>query len=518
ELPAFGQLDIVKTGVATLRSRGVNLWLFIQNIAQLNSIYDEDVARTIIGNSSVLQFIANDELNELEYISKLIGEEFYDVPSVSISEGTSETNANAVANTHTINNSASIAKTQGTADTTAEAKSSQWSTAIQKNRNTNHSIQKTSVKGTGSQISNSKTNNTGTGNTYERQGLFNKNTHKNNNKGHSAGSGYSQSEQSSISDGTGITKGVGWGLSNTKGGGQSNTTSHTDNRSTTDTQTHGEAFGETHTQTKSNTNSVNRTVTVKKERMKIETVRTIREKLSGPNQLLKIRGYQPFFTPKMSYFARYADTKTLIFPDLASIISFDIYYEILHAVNFKPVQVDFKEYESIQSLDLMWNKTKRTKPYDTIRSCAHFLYKILPLQLDNLKKIKALPLNIDLNKWNELIGALGGFVAILNDNTCNSEYSSLINSYKIYNQQSAWFTSFKYLNKEKIEDVKKEVPFQKLRFDNGQIFYGQTELSPNDVQWLSEKSVIITQPLQKAICNEFKAVKTILDVYNSFTV
>src|SRR5690606_36596873 len=52
ELPAFGQLDIISKGMATLRGRGINLWLFIQNMGQLQDIYGEKKARTIIGNAA----------------------------------------------------------------------------------------------------------------------------------------------------------------------------------------------------------------------------------------------------------------------------------------------------------------------------------------------------------------------------------------------------------------------------------------------------------------------------------
>ena len=83
ELPAFGQLDIVSNGMATLRGRGINLWLFIQNIAQLEATYGKEKTKVIIGNTSFLQVFGSTELEELEYLARLVGEEFHDVKSIS---------------------------------------------------------------------------------------------------------------------------------------------------------------------------------------------------------------------------------------------------------------------------------------------------------------------------------------------------------------------------------------------------------------------------------------------------
>ncbi|MCB0539858.1 MAG: type IV secretory system conjugative DNA transfer family protein, partial [Bacteroidetes bacterium] len=122
ELPAFGQLDIISSGMATLRGRGLNLWLFIQNLAQLESTYGKEKMRTIIGNASALQVFASKELEELEYFSRLIGEEFYDVQSVSITETVTEGTSTTTGTSHTVSNSESISHTTGTSDSTTESK------------------------------------------------------------------------------------------------------------------------------------------------------------------------------------------------------------------------------------------------------------------------------------------------------------------------------------------------------------------------------------------------------------
>lgn len=313
ELPAFGQLDIVSSGMATLRGRGVNLWLFIQNLAQLDAIYGKEMARVIIGNAACLQVFNSTELEELEYLSRLIGEEFYDIQSVTISE--SETKGHTVTKgvTHTVSNSESLTKTHGTSDTLSEAVTINWSKAFGKSWNNSQSTQR------GGNQSFNKGKNQGGGKGFKRNLLWSTDVTRNENEGSSEtyGTGTNWSKGESQSQGENITK--------TQGGGETRTAGSGRQESNSITSQGGTSKAVQESQADSSSSTAGRSVTVKKERMKIETVRTVREKLSGRNQLLYVRGYHPFFCPRMSYFVKHLDIDRFMFPDMAALASLDAF-------------------------------------------------------------------------------------------------------------------------------------------------------------------------------------------------
>lgn len=324
ELPAFGQLDIISKGMATLRGRGVNLWLFIQNMAQLDDIYGDKKARTIIGNAAVLQVFKSSELEELEYLSKLIGEEFYDVQTVTIGETQTSGTSTSEGVTHTISNSVSNAVSKGYTDTTSEATNINWSRSSGTSKNTSYSENTSSGYNTGTQRTKGSGDSQGVGSNYERNVLSSTQLGHNQNKSSSSNRSVSSSQGRNYSKSKGYTEGYGTTESRSEGGGQTSSYSHA--QSSTETRTHqeGTSEGKSRTETVSGSTARSRSISVKKERMKIEMVRSIREKLSDRNQLLQVRGQHPFFTPKMSYFVQFVDKERYMFPDMAALITPDI--------------------------------------------------------------------------------------------------------------------------------------------------------------------------------------------------
>jgi len=68
-----GSLEIVKNGIVTLRSEGIKLWVLIQNIGQLQAIYEEEWS-TFVGNSNVQVFgVKRGDMATAEWLSKTLG-------------------------------------------------------------------------------------------------------------------------------------------------------------------------------------------------------------------------------------------------------------------------------------------------------------------------------------------------------------------------------------------------------------------------------------------------------------
>ncbi len=304
ELPAFGQLDIISSGMATLRGRGVNLWLFIQNLAQLESTYGKEPARTIIGNVASLQVFESNELEELEYFTRVIGEDFFDVQSVTISESTTEGTSKTKGTSHTVSNSVSFSKTEGTSDTIGESVTTSW------NRSFGHSTNSGVTTNSGSSW------NSSSGASTPRNWLASTSGTNNSNSGSAWNWGKSRTS------GSGTNSSYSVGKQQSKSHSKTTTHSETVTNSKSESDTQSESF------TESSSFTLGRSVQVKKERMKLETVRSLRAKLSGKNQLLLIRGYQPFFCPRMSHFVKYQDTDRYMFPDMAAMISIDAFVEM----------------------------------------------------------------------------------------------------------------------------------------------------------------------------------------------
>lgn len=136
EFSAFGKLDMVKSGLATIRGRGANIWLFLQAIAQLESIYGDADARSIMSNAACLQVFGSTEHKELDYLSQVIGEEMFDVASVTIGRNTGRGTNQSTAVSETITNSESTSWGSGTQSSSSlQGTSSGW----QRNRNVSQS-------------------------------------------------------------------------------------------------------------------------------------------------------------------------------------------------------------------------------------------------------------------------------------------------------------------------------------------------------------------------------------------
>ena len=72
EFPALGHMKPIEEGIAYLAGYGCKLWLFAQDMGQLESVYGEHAARSIIANTNLQAFNNTDE-RTLELLSRMLG-------------------------------------------------------------------------------------------------------------------------------------------------------------------------------------------------------------------------------------------------------------------------------------------------------------------------------------------------------------------------------------------------------------------------------------------------------------
>ena len=73
EFARFGKLDSITSALATLRSKKVNICLFVQSVAQLDKIYGEEERRIIFDNCQLRAILRATDPNTQKYLSEMIG-------------------------------------------------------------------------------------------------------------------------------------------------------------------------------------------------------------------------------------------------------------------------------------------------------------------------------------------------------------------------------------------------------------------------------------------------------------
>lgn len=511
ELPTFGQLDIVSEGMATLRGRGINLWLFLQNISQLDDIYGESKAKTIIGNAASIQLFNSNELYELEYFVKLIGEEFFDVQSVGF--GTTETKGESTAKgtSNTISNSESVTHSKGTSDSVSEAHSINWSKSYSNSFNRSKTKNQSSTRSSGINRTNSVGSNDGTSKSVNRNGSQGFQNSNSNSSGSSKGWSKGSNKTRSTTKGSGETEGISFGETNTSGGGKTTTHAHTTNESYAYGETKGHSDTTSETFTESYSEATNRNVSVKQERMKIETIRSLREKLSNRNQLLQIRGHQPFFTPKMSYFVQFIDIKRYMFPDmlmLTELQNFDnIFQETLPTLETIDNGV-FKEEillldNIIREMEEHEEKAK-DNPYDNLAE--PILNKIISLVQNDAPKIIEKIESIKAVLGNQFaifdylsILLVGSFNRIEENNSSESFFDGAMHTLLFHLYQMQTYNDIPILEKEKLDEYQK-LPITDI-VDGKDVSIGSNgyALNKEDNKWLVQLYLPVVQKIASGL-------------------
>lgn len=214
----FFQLGPIPTITNTLtysRSFGLRLWLIVQDLNQLKTNYPE-AWETILGACGIKQFFGVNDLFTARYVSELIGEEEIDVPSISLTRTSSdtesvngsETNTQSLTRTTGTNKS----KTTGISGSTTHGFTSGISTSLTSGTSRNTSTNSGTSGGTSQGI------NEGTSSGENEGDSFGRNTGKNYNgndflaASRSAGesSGHNVGTNSSRSAGTSSGSNSGW--------------------------------------------------------------------------------------------------------------------------------------------------------------------------------------------------------------------------------------------------------------------------------------------------------------------
>lgn len=73
EFPRLGKIETITNGLATLRSKRIQIALFVQSKSQLNAIYGKDIAEVIADNCTYKAILKASEPNTQEWCSKLVG-------------------------------------------------------------------------------------------------------------------------------------------------------------------------------------------------------------------------------------------------------------------------------------------------------------------------------------------------------------------------------------------------------------------------------------------------------------
>lgn len=417
ELPSFGKLDIVLKGMPVLRGRGINLWLFVQNLAQLQEVYGKENARTIIGNSHCLQAFGVNELEELEYFVKLIGEDYFSVQTVGLNESETEGKSIAQGSSKTISSSRAFGQTVGTSDSIADAIGETWNESYTKGkqisqakalaRSRNEARTKSKNKGKG----NSQSTNEGTGESKkvgflgssDRTENSNEGTSNTTNTNSSIGKSYTSSKSETETDS--FTEGTNFGETKGTGGSKNTTNTRTTNNSTTETNTTSESDTTTYTETTNQSTTLGRSISVKYERLKIETVQSLRMKMSGGNQLIQIRNYPPFFIPKVKFFEKFNNQNRYLFPDMISKASTKSIAEVYQRVSSLQKLTLSDDIESeMATLEILSGYVSELDIYgtfETVETLDDVVTKTEPRKM--------------INSWNEYIqGDLESFYERIN--------------------------------------------------------------------------------------------------------
>ncbi|WP_432565034.1 VirD4-like conjugal transfer protein, CD1115 family [Kineococcus sp. SYSU DK003] len=86
EYANIGQIPNFVRLISTIRSRGMNAVVIVQNLAQLKSLHKDDW-QTVLGNCDSLLFLGGNETETAEYLSKRLGSETIKVEETSQSKG-----------------------------------------------------------------------------------------------------------------------------------------------------------------------------------------------------------------------------------------------------------------------------------------------------------------------------------------------------------------------------------------------------------------------------------------------
>lgn len=72
EFPTLGRLSAVETAIGLARGYGIQIWMFLQDIHQLNHLY-RDKAESFLANTGMQQYFIPNDITMAERISRRMG-------------------------------------------------------------------------------------------------------------------------------------------------------------------------------------------------------------------------------------------------------------------------------------------------------------------------------------------------------------------------------------------------------------------------------------------------------------
>lgn len=94
EFARIGKIESITNGLATLRSKGIQIMLIIQSLAQLDAIYGQDTRKIITDNCNYKIILNANDVDTQEYFSKLVGTVDIEKKSLSVNSRSFETDKN----------------------------------------------------------------------------------------------------------------------------------------------------------------------------------------------------------------------------------------------------------------------------------------------------------------------------------------------------------------------------------------------------------------------------------------
>jgi type IV secretion system protein VirD4 len=76
EFAQLGKMQVIENNVALMRGYGIKLWLVLQDLSQIKTLYEQRW-ESFIGNSGVIQCFAPQDKTTREYLASLFGERIY---------------------------------------------------------------------------------------------------------------------------------------------------------------------------------------------------------------------------------------------------------------------------------------------------------------------------------------------------------------------------------------------------------------------------------------------------------
>ena len=125
EMAQLGRMDILADAVAIMRGYGMTMWIILQNLSQIKSLYPENRWEIFVANSVVQQYFGVADLDTAEYVSKRLGTSTVDVTTIgkSTTTGRSDTTSWNWSSDNTSSSDTSShgrTSTEGTSITTTE--------------------------------------------------------------------------------------------------------------------------------------------------------------------------------------------------------------------------------------------------------------------------------------------------------------------------------------------------------------------------------------------------------------